>query len=37
MKSKKICVKCGNLAILNNHGVCKECEQYDQNKNNSKS
>jgi len=33
---KKICVKCGNRAALNLHGVCKECEQYDQNKNNSK-
>lgn len=36
MKSKKHCVKCGNLTALNNYGVCKECEYYDQNKNNSK-
>ena len=33
MKTKKHCVKCGNLAALNEHGVCKECEQYDQHKN----
>lgn len=33
MKTKKLCVKCVNLAALNEHGVCKECQQYDQNKN----
>ena len=32
MKPKRICVKCGNLATLNEHGVCKECEQYDKKK-----
>jgi len=36
MKPKKLCVKCGHLSVLNEHGACKECEQYDQNKNNSK-
>lgn len=32
-KKKNMCLKCGNLAALNKHGVCKECQQYDKNKN----
>lgn len=36
MKSKKHCLKCGHLAVLNEHGICKECQDYDLNKNNSK-
>lgn len=36
MKNKKTCIKCGNKSTLNHYGVCKDCENYDQNKNNSK-
>lgn len=32
MKLIKICIRCGNKGILNIHGVCKECVNYDQNK-----
>ncbi len=36
MKHKHNCIKCGYLTAVNEHGVCKECENYDQNKNNIK-
>jgi NMD protein affecting ribosome stability and mRNA decay len=31
-KVKNICIKCGEKGKLNMHGVCSECEKYDQNK-----
>lgn len=36
MKPIKICVRCNCKGKLNLHGVCKECESYDKNKNNIK-
>ena len=36
MEKTHHCVKCGNLSMVNDYGVCKECENYDQNKNNIK-